>query len=324
MAKTIRLILACIIFIASFSSASFGWQQSFAQSEETRYFESSGHWVEGGFLEKYESVANPLRVFGYPITEAFFSEHDNLIVQYFQKARFEMPVGASEVASVSLSPIGADIYQHTGPGQPAVYPQNPANCRTFSETGKSVCYSFLDFFNANGGMAQFGLPVSGPELAGDVTVQYFERARLEWSPNLSSNEWIKVTNLGETYFRIKGEKRSLLLPVPNDNIAINIESLRVRAFPLQAVTRRSGVQTLYFIVQDQKSSPVANAQIDIVLLLPSGVQQRFIIPDLTNAQGVTQYSFQFNSPALGSARIEVYATYQGTAASTATSFRIWW
>src|SRR4051794_7914327 len=76
---------------------------------------------------------------------------------------------------------------------PAFAP-NPAraepasNCRTFPETGKTVCGDFLAYWDTHGGLAQQGYPLSGEmsersEVDGKTyTVQYFERAVFERHP----------------------------------------------------------------------------------------------------------------------------------------------
>jgi hypothetical protein len=63
-----------------------------------------------------------------------------------------------------------------------------ATCRTFPETGKTVCGRFLEYWDNNGGLAQQGYPISGEfEERSDIngttyTVQYFERAVFEHHP----------------------------------------------------------------------------------------------------------------------------------------------
>jgi hypothetical protein len=63
-----------------------------------------------------------------------------------------------------------------------------ATCRTFPETGKTVCGRFLEYWDNNGGLAQQGFPISGEfEERSDIngktyTVQYFERAVFEHHP----------------------------------------------------------------------------------------------------------------------------------------------
>lgn len=61
-------------------------------------------------------------------------------------------------------------------------------CQTFPQTGKQVCGRFLEYWRANGGLAQQGLPLSEPfDERSDVNgqtykVQYFERAVFEAHP----------------------------------------------------------------------------------------------------------------------------------------------
>ena len=54
--------------------------------------------------------------------------------------------------------------------------------RYFPETGQTARDNFLLYWNRFGGLPTFGYPIT-PELQEDgATVQYFERARLEWRP----------------------------------------------------------------------------------------------------------------------------------------------
>src|SRR5437868_2422554 len=64
-------------------------------------------------------------------------------------------------------------------------------CRTFVETGKSVCGAFMTYWNTHGGLAQQGYPIS--EQFNEVSdingqpykVQYFERAVFEQHPEFA-------------------------------------------------------------------------------------------------------------------------------------------
>ena len=59
-----------------------------AQSDDCRYFEETGHYVCGDFLEFYDTRGG-LENFGYPLTESFDDPARGLRVQYFQRARME-------------------------------------------------------------------------------------------------------------------------------------------------------------------------------------------------------------------------------------------
>jgi hypothetical protein len=58
-------------------------------------------------------------------------------------------------------------------------------CEFFSETGHYVCDEFLEFYIERGGVEIFGFPLTAAyddPLLG-LTVQYFQRARMEWHPD---------------------------------------------------------------------------------------------------------------------------------------------
>jgi hypothetical protein len=85
--------------------------------------------------------------------------------------------------------------------------QPQQTCRTFPETGKTVCGRFLAYWNSHGGVVQQGFPIS-PEIP-EVsqldnklyTVQYFERAVFEYhSENAAPND-VLLSQLGT--FRYK-------------------------------------------------------------------------------------------------------------------------
>jgi hypothetical protein len=55
--------------------------------------------------------------------------------------------------------------------------------RFFPETGFTVSDNFLKYWNAFGGLATFGYPISAPFERDGLTMQYFERVRMEVHPN---------------------------------------------------------------------------------------------------------------------------------------------
>ena len=142
-----------------------------------KFFPETGHWVTGNFLTKYKSVPNPDQLFGNPITEAFTDGQTGILVQYFEKVRFEYhPYDIPEL-KVRTSNLGAYIYKK-GETLPVSY--NPSVCRFFPEVddGYYVCYDFLDFYLKHGGVAQFGYPISNFEIQNGWIVQYFHRGCL--------------------------------------------------------------------------------------------------------------------------------------------------
>ncbi len=84
-----------------------------------------------------------------------------------------------------------------------------AGSRTFTETGKTVKGRFLDYWNSNGGLAQFGYPVSDEmqeksDTDGKTyTVQYFERVELELHPDNKPPTDVLLSLLGAIRYKEK-------------------------------------------------------------------------------------------------------------------------
>lgn len=57
-----------------------------------------------------------------------------------------------------------------------------AGPRYFTETGHNVPEIFASYWEANGGLARYGLPLTEPYSDGPLTIQWFERARFERHP----------------------------------------------------------------------------------------------------------------------------------------------
>jgi hypothetical protein len=81
------------------------------------------------------------------------------------------------------------VDQTAGRVFPVVAPfRSGASHRYFPETGHSLSNAFLGYWDRNGGLAQFGYPMSeevtevSPTDGKQYTVQYFERARFEYHP----------------------------------------------------------------------------------------------------------------------------------------------
>jgi hypothetical protein len=313
-----RYFASILLLLALISSLS--WQRSSAQIGGEEYFEETGHRVTGEFLTKFHSVPNPLQLYGYPITEAFQDPTYHILVQYFQKARFEFFPIAPAGQRVQFTPLGQYIYKR---GVSAPLPATGPRCRTFDK-GFQVCYTLLEFYLANGGEAQFGLPISNTELHNNMIVQYFQNARFEWHPELPAGQRVVLANLGKEYFFMMHENPIRLKSEPGGFGNNGTLSLKVRAYPTKAVTSRNGVQTIYAIAQDQRLLPVKDAQVTITLRMPAGNEIRYIIPTLTDEKGVTEYTFPFNTNDVGIVQVTVTAISNNLEAKTTTSFRVWW
>ncbi len=99
-----------------------------------------------------------------------------------------------------------------GTGRPPVDRVDPKDgCRYFDETGHNVCGAFLEFWENNGGLAVFGLPLTEEFEeenfdTGEVYVtQYFERQRFEWHPENAGTPYeILLGRMGAEILSLQG------------------------------------------------------------------------------------------------------------------------
>jgi len=317
--KRLWIYLSLILVVICIT---IGWQQVSAQSEDTRYFPTTGHWVSNEYLTKYEEIPNGLEIYGAPITEPFFDTITEHEIQYFEKVRFELHPELPAGLQVKLSKLGEYLYQEE---QSISTPINASACRTFVQTDYSVCYAFLDFFEANGGEALFGYPISGFEIHDGWIVQYFQNVRFEWHPENPTGKRVTISNLGYRYFYDRREDQTLLNSVPNDQIPDLPVKLQTYVFAGSAILPLDGSQTLYFIVQDQYHNPVTNADVDFTLIFPDGSSKEFKAGK-TNDAGISTLSFKLNSDTPGTVSVFVNVSYDNGAltAKTRTSFSLWW
>lgn len=90
------------------------------------------------------------------------------------------------------------------PGPPGLY---------FTETGHGLNGKFLDFWQKNGGLASLGFPITepfeeyNPDLNRNLTVQYFERTRLELHPENAGTPYeIEMGLLGHNFSALTGPR----------------------------------------------------------------------------------------------------------------------
>src|SRR5215207_4085177 len=288
-----------------------------AQSAGVLYFPETGHNVKGDFLTYYKSMHDPKLLLGYPITEQITSK-DGKTVQYFQRARFELRAALPGGQQIQLTPLGQATYK---PEQQLTM-SNSAGCDLFPG-GYSVCFAFLDFYKANGGAAQFGNPISPFEFHKNLIVQYFEKARFEWRADRPEGQRVVLTDLGRLYLDQLGEAPAHLKPVSPLDATINpILSLRIRAFVAKPLTRPTGQQTVYVIVQSQTLQDDSTATGKATVRWPDGRAEEYFFT--TNNAGLGTITFNFTDQKHGElVPIEVVVVYQGLNGSTRTSFRIW-
>jgi hypothetical protein len=187
------------------------------QQPGVAYFEPTGHTLRGSFL-RYWQANGGLAQFGYPITEEFAEVNPDdgktYTVQYFERARFEYhPEFAGTRYEVLLGLLGHTITANRK--QEVVFlPVNRSNApgtRYFPETGHTMAAEFVGYWERTGGLAVYGYPISEPFYETSPTdgqtylVQYFERNRFEYHPELAGTQYeVLLGLLGSEVLRLRG------------------------------------------------------------------------------------------------------------------------
>lgn len=170
------------------------------QAGKPVYFAETGHTLGYAFREFYDRQGG-LPIFGLPLTEVFIQ--DGRPVQYFERARLEWH---GNLGLVQAGHLGRWAAQGLA-GHPAFAPISvpPPGAVLYRETGHSLGGPFATFWRNNGGLATFGYPISepfeeqNPQDGQFYTVQYFERARLEYHPNNPARYQVLLGHLGRQY-----------------------------------------------------------------------------------------------------------------------------
>ncbi|CAA9562431.1 MAG: hypothetical protein AVDCRST_MAG88-1610 [uncultured Thermomicrobiales bacterium] len=156
--------------------------------DSSRTFPETGFTVRGRFLQCWEANGG-LALNGYPLTDErweVLEDGREYTVQYFERVRLELHPENVPPNDVLLGQFGRRIH----PADPPVPPPSGPITQDgfyFTETGHYVPGRFFAFWNANGGLRQFGYPISEAfeerlEDGQVYRVQYFERARFEYHP----------------------------------------------------------------------------------------------------------------------------------------------
>jgi subtilisin family serine protease len=181
--------------------------------DHLKYFPESGHTISGRFKDFWESRGG-LPLFGYPISQEF--EEGGKTVQYFERVVLEYNAEyANTRDDVQPRLLGVQAAQNrtepafkrlAAPG--TAYPVSPG-VRYFDETGHTLSGPYRAFWEANGGLALFGYPISEPfNIVGSDgkprQVQYFQRCRMEYFPENESPYTIQLGLLAKEAAKASG------------------------------------------------------------------------------------------------------------------------
>jgi lipoprotein-anchoring transpeptidase ErfK/SrfK len=167
----------------------------------TVYIPETGHSIDGVFLD-YWRFNGGAGVFGNPITPEFTLNGHT--VQYYQFARFEYWPEDADGNVVHLGKIGEELRPQLVRRQPGSAAINsvaesarvalawlPVSSAVANrpaddsfvyvpETGHSIANGFKAYWDATGGVAYLGNPLTEEYQVGNLTYQVFERGQLAW------------------------------------------------------------------------------------------------------------------------------------------------
>ncbi len=183
----------------------------FASTDARRYFPETGHALGAPFKGYWEAHGGLAR-FGLPLTEPFSEVNADdgkpYTVQYFERARLEHhPEHAGTPYEILLGFLGKAFH----PPDPPVAAR--ADAQHFPETGHNLGGPFRAYWEANGGLAAYGLPLTeelrevSPTDGKEYTVQYFERARFEHHPENPAPYDVLLGHLGRQLLDLRPARR---------------------------------------------------------------------------------------------------------------------
>lgn len=181
-----------------------------APEPDVRYYQETGHFLKLGFKDFWQTHGG-LAYFGYPVSEEFpdtASDGQAVTVQYFERSKLEY-VKATGATRIGL--VGTELTRDRRFDPIAPFPDTPDR-RYLKETGHSLATGFKKYWDDNGNVGTFGFPISEELTENGLIVQYFERGRLEYHPELPEGKRITLGRLGEELL----EARGWIKPPPPD------------------------------------------------------------------------------------------------------------
>lgn len=103
-----------------------------------------------------------------------------------------------------VTPVKPPPQGYPVPGSPGA---SEGNFRYFTQTAHFLRGPFLSYWETHGATAVLGLPITEALLENGLTVQYLERVRLEWHPEISTNpkQQVLLTRLGAVMSEANGQ-----------------------------------------------------------------------------------------------------------------------
>ncbi len=189
---------------------------------ESRTFPETGQTSSNAFYE-FWLAHGQAAILGYPVSPTFrwrqTDDAPEIVVQFYERAVLEWHPENPPPERVQLRRLGdelLDLLQADRPGRRSgpllrSFPPEPcddaAGCVTFEGANHTLRGPFADYWRANGGLTAFGYPITEefavqePIAAEPITVQYFERARMEYHTD-GTTGFVQLGLLGVTFWNL--------------------------------------------------------------------------------------------------------------------------
>ena len=287
----------------------------------TADFTSNGNGMPvAGEFQSFFQENGGLRVFGFPLTEAYIDSDSERLVQYFQHIRLEYDRSEERIV---VSPLGQ--WALPDPAEQVIAPraetQPPGRAL---ENDLQVQDAFLTFYQAHGGESLFGQAISAQLDEGGTRAQYFENARLEWRPEAPLGYRVQPGRLGEIHYRQVGI-------FMNPGRSRPLDSAGVREADVSATLRAPILyageeQIIYVDVKTPEGQrPVAGVSVDLTVHYNGKVESFSLVE--TDGTGHTHGKLALSDLQPGQkVRVVVEASAPGgsTIGATSKSFKSWW
>ena len=204
-----------------------------ASGPDAFYAGETGHFVKSPFLAYWQKFGGK-NVFGNPLSETF--TQDGFQAQLFEQALLEYhPEQAGKPGEFQLGFLGRELAEAERllPGDPAFAPvtaraNTPAESY-FPETQHTLASPFKAYWESNGLLKFLGYPISQPMNRNGLTVQYFERGRLEYNPDTKK---VGYSNSGDLLIAAAGwphpQKFDLRLNLPETLTTTQGQTLEIQ------------------------------------------------------------------------------------------------
>jgi hypothetical protein len=270
-------------------------------------------------LESYYLENGAAAVFGLPRSQFYPDPETGREVQYFDRLRLEFDRANGEIVVTALgkwaSPQPDDqILAQVPESEDALF---------FPESGLTVQDEFLAFYEAHGGEALFGPPITPQLDEAGRRVQYFQNARLEWHPEATLALRIRVSPLGAAHYLAEGRftDPGRARPLESAIIERALVSASVRSPTLFSGDR----QVVYVTVtRPDDTRPVEGAV--ATLILTNGNSKPMPMPP-TDASGHTKLELPLKDIKPGH-DVQVFISVESSIAKqigeATVSFKTWW